>query len=220
VAGTRSKAAIAGPPRLIVRALLIAAIGLALGYGSPDLIVILPYYGLFFLLAIPFLGLRPRTLACIAAGLLVAGPLVLLGASSLGLQPVVDGSLTFGDASTDPIGFVLQLFVTGFFPAVVYMVYIFAGLAIGRLDLSSTRVATRLLIGGLALAVTAWVTSSVLLFDLGGLQNLIATARPDSDPATVSNEILWDTNRTASWWWLAVRSHHWGSPLDAMHTLG
>src|SRR4051812_1329328 len=60
VQGRARRAAAVG---LIVRALLIAAIGLALGNGSPDLIVILPYYGLFFLLAIPFLGLRPRTLA-------------------------------------------------------------------------------------------------------------------------------------------------------------
>jgi uncharacterized membrane protein YeiB len=206
---------------LIVRALLIGAIGLALGYASPDLTVILPYYGLYFLLAIPFVGLRPRTLACIVAGLLVVGPLLLLGASSLGLQPVAaEGSLTFGDAFTDPLGFVLQLFVTGYFPAVVYMVYIFAGLAIGRLDLSSTRVATRLLVGGLVLAVTAWVTSSVILFNLGGLQHLIAAAGPGSDPETVSNEILWDTSRSASWWWLTVRSHHSGTPFDAMHTLG
>jgi hypothetical protein len=205
---------------LIVRALLIGAIGLALGYASPDLTVILPYYGLYFLLAIPFVGLRPRTLACIAGGLLVVGPLLLLGATSLGLEPVADGSLTFGDAFTDPIGFVLQLFVTGFFPAVVYMAYIFAGLAIGRLDLSSTRVATRLLVGGLVLAVTAWVASSVLLFDLGGLQHLIAAAGLDSDPATVRNEILWDAQPMPSWWWLAVRSHHSGTPVYMMHTLG
>ncbi|HWJ53709.1 MAG TPA: heparan-alpha-glucosaminide N-acetyltransferase domain-containing protein, partial [Propionibacteriaceae bacterium] len=205
---------------LAVRALLIGAIGLALGYGSPELIVILPYYGLFFLLAIPFVGLRPRTLACIAGGLVAAGPLLLLGATSLGLEPVVDGSLTFGDALTDPIGFIIQLFVTGYFPAVVYMAYIFAGLAIGRLDLSSTRVAARLLVGGLVLAVTAWVTSSLLLFNLGGLQHLITSAEPNSDPATVGNEILWDAERMSSWWWLAVRSHHSGTPIDALHTLG
>jgi uncharacterized membrane protein YeiB len=217
VQGRNRRAAAVG---LAVRALLIGAIGLALGSASPDLIVILPYYGLFFLLAIPFVGLRPRTLACIAGGLVVVGPLLLLGATRLGLKPVVDGSLTFGDAVTDPIGFILQHFVTGYFPAVVYMAYIFAGLAIGRLDLSSTKVATRLLVGGLVLAATAWVTSSLILFDLGGLQHLIAVAGTDSNPATVTNEILWDAQRMPSWWWLAVRSHHAGTPVDMLHTLG
>ena len=218
VQGRDRRAAAVG---LVVRALLIAAIGLALGYASAsgDLTVILPYYGLFFLLAIPFIGLRPRTLAFIAGVLVVVGPLILLAATSLGLEPVVDGSLTFNDAVDDPAGFVLQLFVTGFFPAVVYMAYIFVGLAIGRLDLSSTRVATRLLVGGLVLAVTAWVASSLVLFGPGGLRHLIAVART-SDPATAANNILWDAPRLPSWWWLAVRSHHAGTPFDMLHTLG
>ena len=206
---------------LAVRALLIAAIGLALGYADPrDLEVILPYYGLFFLLAIPLVGLRPRTLACIAGALTVVGPLVILGASALGLQPAFDNTPTLGDAFTDPLGLLLQLFVTGVFPAVVYMVYICAGLAIGRLDLSSTKVAARLLGGGLALAVTAWVISSALLFRFGGLQHLRAAAPDETDPTRIRNAIVWDPDRVPSWWWLALRAHHTGTPFDAMHTLG
>jgi uncharacterized membrane protein YeiB len=76
------------------------------------------------------------------------------------------------------------------------------------------------LVGGLVLAVTAWVASSVLLFKLGGLQHLVDAAGPGSDPATVRNEILWDAPRMASWWWLAVRSHHAATPIYAMHSLG
>jgi hypothetical protein len=152
--------------------------------------------------------------------LVVVGPLLLLGAFSLGLQPAFDSNPTLSAPFTDPIGFVLQLLVTGEFPAVVYMVYICAGLAIGRLDLSSTRVAAWLLGGGLVMAVTAWETSSVLLFHLGGLQHLQAAADPGSDPATVTNQILWDPNQVASWWWLALRAHHTGTPFDALHTLG
>ena len=49
--------------------------------------MILAYYGLFFLLAIPLLWLRPRALACIAGVLVVVGPLILLGAFRLGLGP-------------------------------------------------------------------------------------------------------------------------------------
>lgn len=204
---------------LIVRAVLIAVIGLSVAYGSPDLEVILANYGLFFLLAIPLIGLRPRTLAAIAGGLVVVGPLIILGATVLGLQPVNNDGPTFTDAVTHPLGFLLQLLVTGGFPAVVYMVYLIAGLAIGRLDLTSTRVAAWLFGGGLALAVTAWFASSLLLFDLGGLQHLMALDG-GTNPAAVRNDILWNADRMPSWWWLAVRSHHSCTPFDALHTLG
>lgn len=209
---------------IAVRALLIGAIGLALGYTVPaDMGMILPYYGLFFLLAIPLIGLRPRTLAWIAGVLVVVGPLILLGASSLGLDATWDAPSypTFSAPFTQPIDFVLQLLVTGEFPAVVYMIYICAGLAIGRLNLSSTKVAVRLLVGGLVMAFTAWFTSSVILFHLGGLQHLQAAAADDGTPLQVTNVIVWDPeNQVASWWWLAIRAHHTGTPIDALHTLG
>ena len=217
VRGQARRAAAVG---VAVRAVLIGSIGLALGYGSGDLDVILPFYGLYFLLAIPLIGRRPRTLAGIAAALVVVGPLIILGATKLGLQPVNDNSLTFTDAVTHPFGFLLQLFVTGGFPAVIYMIYLCAGLAIGRLDLSSTRVAVRLFGGGLALAVVAWFASSALLFDFGGLQHLVAVVGPGADPDTVNNDIIWNADRLPSWWWLTVRSHHSGTPFDALHTLG
>ena len=223
VQGRARRAAAAG---IAIRALLIGAIGLALGYvlrHDPfGMGMILPYYGLFFLLAIPLLWRRPRTLACIAGVLVVVGPLILLGAFRLGLRaPWGDPPYpTFSAPFTHPIGFVLQLLVTGDFPAVVYMVYICAGLAIGRLNLSSTKVAAWLLGGGLVMAVTAWVTSTVILFHLGGLQHLHATAGPGSNPATVTNAIVWDPGRVGSWWWLALRGHHTGTPFDALHTLG
>ncbi len=218
VQGRARRAAAVG---IAVRALLIAAIGLGLGYfAAADFGVILGYYGLFFLLAIPLLWLRPRTLASIAGVLVVVGPLLLLGAFSLGLGPAFDTSPTLGAPFTHPIGFVLLLLVTGDFPAAVYMIYICAGLAIGRLDLSSTRVAAWLLGGGVVMAVTAWVTSSVILFHLGGLQHLHAAVDPGTPPAQVTNQIVWDPNKVASWWWLALRGHHTGTPFDALHTLG
>lgn len=220
VQGRTRRATAAG---LAVRALLIAAIGLTLGYAAPDAFeVILPYYGLFFLLAIPLVGLRPRTLIGIAGALVAVGPLLILGMSSLGwLEPALDGSPRLDHIFTHPISLVLDLFVTGIFPAVVYMAFICTGLAIGRLDLTSTKVATRLLGAGLVLAVTAWVTSSVLLFQLGGLRHLgDAATNPAAGPVAAREEILWDPSRVDSWWWLALRAHHTNTPLYALHTLG
>jgi uncharacterized membrane protein YeiB len=219
VQGPARKAAAAG---LAARALLIGSIGLALGNidaASGNVNVILAYYGLFFLLAIPLIGLKPRTLACIAAALVVVAPLAQLMTFRLGMQPAFSSDPTLSAPFTNPIGLFVQLFVTGSYPAVVYLIYICAGLAVGRLDLSSPKVAVRLLVGGAALAAAAWEASWVLLFPLGGIHHLQAAADPGT-PAQMTNEILWDPNQTGSWWWLALRGHHTGTPFDAMHTLG
>jgi uncharacterized membrane protein YeiB len=96
------------------------------------------------------------------------------------------------------------------------MAYICVGLAIGRLDLSSTKIAVRLLVGGLVLAVTTWITSSVLVFHLGGLQTLLQ----EVDPGTTVNQVVWDAEGVDEWWWLALRVHHSGTPIDMLHTLG
>lgn len=220
VQGDVRRAAAAG---IVVRALLIAVvIGLSLGYFAGDLTVILPYYGLLFLLAIPLLGLRPRTLVCIAGALVVVSPLILLASYKLGMDAAFDGSLTLSSPFTNPIGFVTQLLVAGDFPLIVYMAYICVGLAIGRLDLSSTKVAARLLGGGLVLAVTTWFTSSLILFHLGGLQHLQAAGAGAGAPslATIKDTILWNPEPVASWWWLASRGHHSGTPIDMLHTIG
>jgi uncharacterized membrane protein YeiB len=210
---------------ITARALLIGAIGLALGpLGQGELEVILVFYGLCFLLAIPLIGLPARALAIVAGVLAVVSPLILLGASHLGVaEPAFEADeLTFTAPLEDPLGFVLQLFITGYFPAVIYMTYICAGMAIGRLDLSSIKVGVRLLVGGVAMAVAAWTASSILLFRLGGLNHLQGVVGSESQyGATAQDIILWNPEqRVDSWWWLALRAHHTGSIIDVLHTLG
>jgi uncharacterized membrane protein YeiB len=214
VRGTARRAARAN---IAVRAVLIGALGLALGYVSPESVgMILTYYGLFFLLAIPLIGLRPRTLVGIAAALVVVAPLVLMAAHNLGLEDQSETLPTLTSPFTDPVDLLLLVVVTGEFPAVTYMAYICVGLAVGRLDLSSPRVAVRLLVGGLALAIAAWTVSWLLVFRLGGLQALLAA----SEPGTTPTELIWDGDGMDSWWWLALRVHHSGTPLDMLGTLG
>ena len=149
----RGPARRAARANIAVRAVLIGTLGLALGYVSPDSVgMILTYYGAFFLLALPLVGLRPRTLVGIAGALVVVGPLLLMTAGSIGLEDEFDPLPTLTSPITDPVDLLLLVLVTGTFPAVTYTAYICVGLAIGRLDLSSRTVAVRLLAGGLALA--------------------------------------------------------------------
>jgi uncharacterized membrane protein YeiB len=214
VRGTARRAARAN---IAVRAVLIGALGLALGYVSSESVgMILTYYGMFFLLAIPLIGLPPRILVGIAAALVAVGPLLLMAAYDLGLEDEFDPLPTLTSPFTDPVDLLLLVLVSGDFPAVTCMAYICVGLALGRLDLSSARVAARLLIGGLALAVAAWSVSWLLVSRLGGLQQLLAA----SEPGMTATDIVWDAEPVDSWWWLALRTHHSGTPLDMLSTLG
>ncbi|HEX2805613.1 MAG TPA: heparan-alpha-glucosaminide N-acetyltransferase domain-containing protein, partial [Kineosporiaceae bacterium] len=173
VQGRRRTAAAAG---LAVRALLVGAIGLALGLAAAGGVdVILPVYAVMFLLAIPLLGMPPRVLAGIAAAVIVLGPILLVATADAGLPYVgADAQPTLATLVRDPFGLLVLLFITGAYPVVAYLAYLCAGMAIGRCDLSSRLVAWRLLGGGLALAVVARVVSAVLLYPLGGLAHLAA----------------------------------------------
>lgn len=215
---------------LAVRALLIGAIGLALGfaYHLDQVNVILPVYALLFLLAIPLLGLPPLVLAGVAAAVIALGPVLLVATAGAGL-PYAGSSAdpTLGILVHDPLGLLVQLLVTGSYPVVVYLAYLCAGLAIGRLDLGSRRLACWLLGGGLALAVTARIVSAVLLYPLGGLAPLISQSGMQGDPARAAQLLLWEPNQgtsqwyqETSWWYLALPSPHANTPVDLVHTLG
>jgi uncharacterized membrane protein YeiB len=221
--GRARTAAAAG---IAVRALLIGAIGLLLGYatGDSEIEVILPYYALLFLLAIPLLGLRPRILTLAAATLVVVAPvvvLVLIDATG----PAFRGtdSATFDTLVHHPAELIVGLLVTGYYPALAYLAYLCAGLAIGRLDLSSRRLAGWLLGGGLGLALTARMVSAVLLFPLGGLRHLsdhLQGRDPSASAQVAPNVLLWDPEPTSSWWYLALPAPHSSTPIDMVHTLG
>ncbi|WP_433285900.1 heparan-alpha-glucosaminide N-acetyltransferase domain-containing protein [Pseudonocardia sp. CA-142604] len=209
---------------LVVRALLIGAIGLALGVLAPLTNVegILPFYALLFLLAIPLIGLPPRVLAGVAAGLIVLGPVVLVATAPLGL-PYARTELdpSFGVLVQDPLGLLVQLLVTGEYPLLVYLAYLCAGLAIGRLDLTSRRVGWWLLGGGVALAVAARSASALLLYPLGGLDALLSTAASDVSTLLWEAQVLLaEAQSPISWWYLALPAPHSHTPVDLLHTLG
>ena len=209
--GRPRRAAAAG---VAVRAAGIGAIGLLLGYAGSDLDLILAYYAVFFLCAIPLIGLPPRALAALSATLVLVSPVLLVEAARLGLPDSGTGEPTFGTLLTDPVGLLSQILFTGVYPAVAYMAYICAGLAIGRLDLTSRRLAVRLFGGGIALVVAAQAVSHVLLYQLGDLDRLVAATGDDAVT------LLWDPDQGTSWDYLALAAPHANTQLDLVNTLG
>ncbi len=206
-----------------VRAALMGLLGLLLGLLSEysGVIGILPYYGLFFLLAVPLLGLSTVGLAGVAAAAVLLGPLLLVGTADVDWPaPDLVADPTPGTLLEDPAGLLTLLTVTGEYPAVVYLAYLCAGLAIGRLDLGSRRVAWSLLGAGAALAAAARLVALVVLYPLGGLAELRSDLDSDGSRAEQNLELLWDPDLSSSWWYLALPAPHSHSTVDVLHTLG
>jgi len=206
---------------LAVRAAAIGLIGFTLGYSSFDTVgVILAFYAVIFLWAIPLIGLSARALLALAFAIAIVvavlSHVVRAGVPSPSLE-----NPSFGHLTRDPISQALALTVTGLYPALPWMAYIGAGLAVSRMALSSLCVAAGLLTGGGVLAFAASLISWALLHPLGGLARISELSEELSRREIIG--ILregYGATPTTTFWWLAVDSPHTTTPLDLLHTTG
>ena len=227
IAFTTGRARVAGPARapaaaaLAARAGALLLIGLALGYTDAELgVVILPYYAMLFLLAIPIVCLPTWAIATVGVVVAAGMPILLeILAPALPAPTLTNPSLP--DVAADPAGWAVELLATGEFPALPWITYLCAGLVVGRLHLSTLRTATTLTALGAALAVGAAATSQLLLYRAGGFEKLM------SDPSVTAErveEVLAfgadGTTPGSTWWWLAVDAPHTSTPLDLAGTTG
>ncbi|MFI9487417.1 heparan-alpha-glucosaminide N-acetyltransferase domain-containing protein [Promicromonospora sp. NPDC052451] len=147
--------------RILVRVVLLLALVAVLDLFGTRVLLILGFYAAYFVLALPFLRVPPARLAATAVLIAVIGPfLVYYGPEALaraGLRAPHDGS----GAATD-------FLLTGHYPALVWMAYVLAGLAVGRSDLRSPTLQLGLVAGGFGLAAICSLASSVLVAGAGG----------------------------------------------------
>lgn len=132
--------------RILVRAGMIFALGGLLLMLDTGIANILEYYGLFFALAIPFLRWPPRRLFVLAAILTV-------------VSPVAHAFLENLSENTERIRWsptIVRLFVMGYYPAMIFIIYALVGMGFGRLDLADWRVQVRMLVIGTALAMAGY----------------------------------------------------------------
>jgi len=132
-----------GPPeigrvraRLAVRAVVVVAIGLLLMALDTPVYVVLPTYGVLFLLVVPVLRLRARWLLVVAAVCAVVSPL-----AALAVVPLYADAGMFG----------VQLGLV--YPVVTFLAYVLVGLAVARAGLEARRTQVALLASGAAYAV-------------------------------------------------------------------
>jgi uncharacterized membrane protein len=210
----RSRQLLAARSGLIVRAGLLALLGLTLGAVETPVAIILVYYAVMFVCALPFLSLGVRVLAPLAVAWALLAPLLShLVRSSL--DESGRGNPTFGSLA-EPQALLTELVLTGYYPVLPWMAYLLAGLAVGRLALNSPRVAAALLVGGTGLALLTKTVSWILLHPLDGLDQIVSSPWVERRLSTS----LGGTTPTTSWWWLTVSGPHSGTPLDLLHTIG
>lgn len=206
---------------LAVRALIIAGIGLLLAEADSGIAVILTYYGVLFVLAIPFLGLGARALAVLSAVWLVVAPVVShLVRPELPAPSYRSPSL---DSLAEPWQLLTELTFTGYYPAVPWVAYLLAGMAVGRLSLASGRTAARLAVLGVGAAAVSWLVSEALVSAPGVRRTLGETfvgPVTDNSLSLTLDRGLYGTTPTGSWWWLAVHAPHSATPFDLAHTIG
>ena len=206
--------------RLVVRGVAIGTVGLALGQaGLGDIDVILTYYAVLFVLAVPLVLLSTRVLVALGAALVVVAPVTshLLRAQ---LPPTELLDPSFAMLVTDPAGLLTTLLFTGAYPVWPWLAYLCVGIAVGRLRLDRTRTAAALAVGGALLATVAAASSALLLQVARGHQVLTA---PGMDPAELAGLFAEGPNGVTpatSWWWLAVSLPHSSTPFDLARTIG
>lgn len=147
--GTAGRQAVA---KVVIRAVILLALGTALTMAGTTVEVILAFYGLYFLLVLPLHRLGARTLAVVAA----AGALVLpqvLWPIQQSLRAAEPGGIWTWPGDADGL---LSLLFTGSYPALTWLPFVVAGMAVARLDLTDTAVRIRLAITGTALAVLGY----------------------------------------------------------------
>ena len=205
---------------IAVRAGVIGLIGLLLAMTETPVAVILAYYAVLFLLALPFLGLGPRVLAGLAVAWALLSPQISFWLRGM-LPDPPRGQVDLVMLLTDPATAVQGLLFTGYYPAFTWMTYLLAGLAIGRLDLRSATVASRLAAAGAAIAAAAWGVSALLLTVLDSRIEYEGRGGPISLVHWELNHIEWyGTTPDNSADWLLVAGAHSGTTFDLLHTTG
>lgn len=218
VAGRQAKA------RIVIRAVILLIVGTALTMTNFGDAVILNAYAVYFLLALPLTRLPARTLAITAAVLALVAPQV-----AFVLRTLLGGPVGHGINAYDPlerlcdVG-VLDLLVTGFYPAITWMPFVIAGMALARVDLAASAVQRRLAVLGPALILLGYGTSWLTLKALGhSVPDPMRNAMPPKDALP---DLAAGSAPPAGWnfppdpWSLLAAEPHSGSTFDVIGCLG
>lgn len=186
---------------VLARVPYLALFGLILGELDSGVAVILVNYSLLFLFATIGLGWSSRRMFWVAAIWIVAVP---IASHFLRMRlPVTTFLQPSFSTLAQPIKLSRELLLTGYYPVLPWLGFIWAGMAVGRLNLRSKAVTAALAAGGLALALISTISSNALIDDRLDLPFLFPGVTP-----------------TDSFLYLAAATPHSATPFDLAHTIG
>lgn len=204
--------------RILVRGVMVFAIGGLLLMLDTGIANILEYYGLLFALALPFLQWHPKRLFILAAILTV-------------VSPVAHEFLRNLSENTDRIKWsptIVRLAVMGYYPAMILIVFLLVGMGLGRLDLGERRLQWRLVAIGAILATLGYTAGYVASHTLApDPEPKVAQTAPDcqrgsdgvlrcSDPEPEPEPEVSLTDFSGLW----TFEQHSGSPFEITGSTG
>lgn len=199
---------------IAVRALLLFAIGLLLNFLDFPAFNILTYYGVMFLLAVPFTMMSVRWLLTSSALFMLLAPVVMQ--ASLDVLPAhVHANADLVNLVSEPGTVFAELFLTGTYPALPWMAFICLGLALGRMPLTRDRIQILLVIFGAVIAAVAKGLSMLMLLRFDVREALVA-----STPWLTSRDVMVIQNYgpdpelpTTTLSWLLISGPHTNTPF-------
>ncbi|MGA5454882.1 DUF418 domain-containing protein [Streptomyces umbrinus] len=218
--------------KVLIRAVVLLALGTWLTSTGTPVEVILAFYGLYFVMVLPFYRLRPVTLAALAAGTALLLPQLLYGIQ----QSINNGTWAETVTRHDPLarvsdtGGFMELLFNGSYPALTWIPFVLAGMAVARLDLTSTVVRTRLAVTGAGLAVLGYGGSWLALHLVPGVRDALTASVSGDDwggygggsgsvmSAWWSDTAGYPTGDTTAWLWVA--SPHSETTLSVIANTG
>lgn len=141
--------------RIFGRSAVLLVIAGLLSITNGPVMIILAFYAAWFVATLPFTSWSPRSL------FIAAGCVAILGPITINFSVWFMLNTGFWPA-TDANGFLVDAFITGFYPGMTYMAYVLAGMAIGRLDITRRALKLRLVAAGCCLMILGYGSSWLL----------------------------------------------------------
>ncbi|WP_225080339.1 DUF418 domain-containing protein [Streptomyces sp. CoT10] len=197
--------------RIVIRAVILLVLGYALTALDTQVDVILSFYGLLFLTALPLYRLRARTLALVAG----AGALILPQVLYAVRKSIEEGSWADAITAGDPLARIsntngiIELLFTGEYPVLAWIPFLIAGMAVARIDLSCSRIRSRLALTGGALALLGYGGSWLALRLVPHALSAVAAATDGGSASSAwwSDSVGEPQNRTPLAWLLVAAPH-------------
>lgn len=211
---------------MAARGIIVIAVGMGLALLGPHVYIVLVYFGAAMLAVIPFIRAKNSTLLIWAAVLAVVGPL-LSGFARASVVPVDDLTnlgLGFGDFA-DPVGLLRMVSLTGYYPAINWVVYLMVGMVVGRYVLAAQRNGTEstLILRFIAIGaslITVAITASELARRAFAMPALLARGLDEQQvESLLANGVNHELGHT-EWWFYLLNVAHSGLTLDILRGIG